>query len=120
MFMLMAIGHSCVCQTICVSVRCPCICCIPGVVECMPPGASSITLSEGISIFSHRKFIKLMFFLCSVFLIMPEVTATITTPTVTVVCSMTSSITTTVTVALTSLDLVALGQPYVVWLCHHS
>ena len=32
MFMLMSVGHLFVCQYICVTVRCPYICCVPGVV----------------------------------------------------------------------------------------
>ena len=56
--MLMPVENPCVSQYICVSVRCPYICCVQGVVGTPAQrGIDYLLFSKGIPIFSHRKII---------------------------------------------------------------
>ena len=60
--MLMSGGHSCVCQYICVSVRCPYISSVPGVVWPPPQGVLLLLFSSGVPILSQVKFIMVVVF----------------------------------------------------------
>ena len=110
MFLLMSVGHPCVCQYISMSVRCPYICCVPGVFwASFPTGVLTYSFYR----YSHlqpQELIEWVFFLCHVFLIMSPGAATTTMPLVTVLCSRASPMTMTVTMASTSVGLAVLGQ----------
>ena len=88
----------CVSISTSVSVRCPYVCCVPGIVQPQP--------FRGVDYYFS--------FLCSVFLIMAPATATTTTLHLIVVCSRASPLTLTVTMDPTCLCLAALGQYEVV------
>ena len=82
------------------SVRCPYICCAPGVVGA--PAHGGTDYHSFLLYFQPQEIYIVNVFLCSVLLILSHATATTNTPTVTVVCSRTSPIIMMVIMAATS------------------